>query len=81
MISVTEYPSGVESAILDPAPFCYGPLNEIRLYRDATLVFPGTFFALEHLHLKFLYHQHSFAQEAAELHQKLNLLLRRTKVV
>jgi hypothetical protein len=31
VVSTMEYPSGFESAILDSAPFCYGPMNEIRL--------------------------------------------------
>lgn len=30
MASVMEYPSGVESAILDPAPAWYGPIYKIR---------------------------------------------------
>lgn len=30
-VPIMEEPSRVENVILDPAPFCYAPMNEIRL--------------------------------------------------
>lgn len=51
------------------------------MYTDATLVFPGTFFAQGALVIRNFSTICTLTHEAAGAHQKLNLFLRKTKVV